>query len=121
MDDSENDDGQDQQESQREMRQEHEHVEIVLERLAGTPLEPTKKGNAGEVSRIRAQGRHQTENRVEQEPEAWTDSPNIFHAGWGGLWSVFSAHISQCSKEEPKQVATQKAIPPNRAASIRLG
>ena len=65
MEDSENDYRQDEQKSQHQMRQEHVHVKIVLERLARSAFEPAEECNAGEVNRIGPKQRDQPENRVE--------------------------------------------------------
>ena len=48
--DAENDERENQQKSQREVREKHVLVKIVLKRDSCGPIEPLQKGDAGQIS-----------------------------------------------------------------------
>ena len=69
VEDAEDDNRQDEHKSQREVREEHGLVKIVLESDPTSPIEPLQKRNAGQVNRVRAHQRDQPEDEAEQNAQ----------------------------------------------------
>src|SRR4051812_31295326 len=112
---------QDQNQAQRQVRQEHIHVKVVLVGFPRAALEPTEKRDAREIGRVGSQGGDQPKNRIKQESQPWTNRPYVFDAGRRRLWDAFTAHSSEMLKGEPKQVATGGSVVRQGPHSTRVG
>lgn len=90
---SEDDKWQDQQQSEDQMTQEHELVEIIL--ISDFLIQPLEKGNAGEVNRIGPEQRHQAEYEIEEQSKPRANGSHVLRPGGrviGVIWTHEIAH-----------------------------
>src|SRR5258706_1410488 len=111
MKDAENDDGQDQYESKREMRQEHVHIEIVLKRLSRGAFDPTEKGDTGQINGVCTKQCHQGKDGVKEKTKPRTHCAYVLYTGRRRLRNTVTAHTSiEMLKENLNRIARWEKV-----------